>query len=376
MAQQEMTLKDLFDNLKGDRLRAEFEAMRTDAGLSFDAEVEWAMQSIEKGDSSIRAALANPEAVYAAVRNIAGIGITLDPAQKLAYLLVRDGKIVLDVSYMGMIAIAVRSHCLAWAQARIVHELDVFELMGYDEPPRHRFNPFKPAERGPVVGAYVVAKTSGGDYLTNTMHVDEINGIRDRSPAWKANQKGPWKTDWSEMAKKTVVKNAYKYWPRSEALDRAIHYLNTDGGQGIDLAGQDTTGQHLLPDLLKELAACKDGPAVVKVWTEGRVKLAEYPDETAKLREAVVKRNHELGVQPPAKTNGTTTAAPAPTAAPASPRTYAQVVDIINKCETDAELEATGPMIDALPADQQVKPNEFYNTRLRYLNKKYGRPDQ
>ena len=35
------------------------------------------------------------------------------------------------------------------------------------------------------------------------------------------------------MIKKTVVKRASKSWPKSERLDKAVHHLNTDGGEGI-----------------------------------------------------------------------------------------------------------------------------------------------
>lgn len=41
------------------------------------------------------------------------------------------------------------------------------------------------------------------------------------------------------MIKKTIIKRGYKTWPRTERLDQAVHHLNTDGGEGIDLTIQD-----------------------------------------------------------------------------------------------------------------------------------------
>jgi hypothetical protein len=35
------------------------------------------------------------------------------------------------------------------------------------------------------------------------------------------------------MVKKTVIKRAYKLWPKTERLDEAVHYLNTTGGEGL-----------------------------------------------------------------------------------------------------------------------------------------------
>jgi recombination protein RecT len=376
MAQQP-TINDLFNDLLA--LRDEWASLCTNPKLRFEKEVEWVIQSCEKSDTARKYALGDFEAVRAALRNIAGVGVTIDPARKLAYVMPRDSKMVYDLSYMGLIDIAVDSGSIRWAQARRVFTNDKFELSGFDAPPVHKCNPFaKPEERGEVLGSYVVVKTADGDYLTNTMHIAEINAIRDRSPAWKAG-KGPWKTDPAEMQKKTVVKNAYKYWPRSERLDKAVHYLNTDGGQGIDLDGQDSTGKLVIEELLAELAACTSGTAVATCWTKGRERLKEYPEETATFREAVAKRNRELGVAPPAK-NGTAPGAvdaPAATPAPtAGPRTCAQIVDLIKAAETDADLEATGPMIDALPEDQQGGANTIYNDRLRYLNDKFGRPNE
>jgi len=183
----------------------------------------------------------NRQSVINAVTNIAAIGISLNPAKKQAYLVPRDGKICLDISYMGLLDIAIQSGSILWGQAEVVREADTFELNGFDKPPLHKRSPFA-KDRGEVVGAYVVVKTATGDYLTTTMTIDEINEIRDRTSAWKAYQKDgrkcPWVTDPGEMQKKTVIKRAYKLWPKTDRLDGAVHYLNTEGGEGLDLSEQ------------------------------------------------------------------------------------------------------------------------------------------
>jgi len=213
-----------------------FTAVRCDESINFDREAEFAIQTLCNNDYALGIARGNRQSVIDAVTNIAAIGISLNPAKKQAYLVPRDGKICLDISYMGLIDLATATGSIRWAQAALVREKDTFEIVGIDQQPRHAFSPFA-TDRGPVVGAYAVAKTSDGDYLTATMTVAELTGIRDRSSAWKngkAGKKGPWESDEGEMMKKTVIKRAYKYWPKSDRLEKAIHYLNTETGEGID----------------------------------------------------------------------------------------------------------------------------------------------
>lgn len=213
-----------------------FASVLTDRSINFDREAEFALQALYGNDYAMKIAMQNRQSVINAVVNIAAIGISLNPAKRQAYLVPRDGKICLDISYMGLLDLAIDSGSIRWGQAELVYETDAFALNGVDQQPTHKRNPFA-KDRGDVVGVYVVVKTADGDYLTTAMAVDEINAIRDRSSAWKAwvsKQKScPWVTDWGEMAKKTVVKRAYKYWPKSDRLDQAIHHLNTDGGEGL-----------------------------------------------------------------------------------------------------------------------------------------------
>lgn len=214
--------------------RERFEKM-SGGVLNFEREAGFAIQVITGNDYAMRIALSNRQSVINAVTNIAAIGISLNPAKRQAYLVPRDGKICLDIGYIGLLDIAIQSGSLMWGQSELVYEQDRFELQGFDKPPTHNRNPFA-KERGPIVGVYVVVKTRDGDYLTTCMSIDEVFDIRNRSSAWKQGQKGPWKTDEGEMIKKTVIKRAYKLWPKTDRLDNAVHFLNTEGGEGIEMA--------------------------------------------------------------------------------------------------------------------------------------------
>lgn len=217
--------------------RDSFVSVLTDRSINFDREAEFALQALYGNDFAMKIAMQNRQSVIAAVVNIAAIGISLNPAKKQAYLVPRDGKICLDISYMGLMDLAIDSGSIRWGQAELVYAADTFELNGVDREPTHKRNPFAP-DRGAVVGVYVVVKTADGDYLTDTMSREEIDGIMARSQSVKSGKSSPWKTDWGEMAKKTVVKRAYKYWPKTERLDTAIHHLNTDGGEGLAVLEQ------------------------------------------------------------------------------------------------------------------------------------------
>lgn len=228
-----------------------FASVLSDRSINFDREAEFALQTLYSNDYAMKIAMQNRASVIAAVVNIAAIGISLNPAKRQAYLVPRDGKICLDISYMGLMDLAIDSGSIRWGQAELVYESDVFELVGVDKEPVHKRAPFA-RDRGQVVGVYVVVKTVDGDYLTDTMSREEIDGIMARSQSVKSGKSSPWKTDWGEMAKKTVVKRAYKYWPKTERLDTAIHHLNTDGGEGLAVLSGQQVQQQALPAPLSE----------------------------------------------------------------------------------------------------------------------------
>ena len=223
-----------------------FNSVLVDPSINFEREAGFAIQQLGKNDYMMKAAQNNRQAVVDAVTNVAAIGISLNPAKKQAYLVPRDNKICLDISYMGLMDLAQATGAVKWAQAALVYSSDTFALNGLDKAPSHTFNPFA-KDRGEIVGVYVTIKTVHGEYLTHTMTIEDAYAIRDRSSAWKSSKSGPWKTDEGEMIKKTCVKQAYKYWPRTDRLDSAIHHLNTENGEGLAVLADDAPKGVVIP---------------------------------------------------------------------------------------------------------------------------------
>lgn len=285
--------------------REAFTAVLADKSLSFEREAGFAIQVISSSSYATKVAMNNRQSVVDAVTNIAAIGISLNPAKKQAYLVPRDGKICLDISYKGLMNLAIASGSIRWAKAELVYSSDQFVLNGYDSPPSHRFAPFNP-DRGELVGVYVVAKTADGDYLTDTMTIAEVHAIRDRSKAWQAwiNDKKscPWVTDSGEMTKKTIVKRASKYWPQTPRLEQAIHFLNTDGGEGIDLSGQPSSDPQLAKAWIDKINTAESEPALTAIWQEAVKVAREARDKPAyeAIKAAAVARGAYLkNAEPP-----------------------------------------------------------------------------
>ena len=260
-----------------------FQNVLVDRSINFEREAGFAIQILTAGDYIAKLATGDRQSVVNAVTNIAAIGISLNPAKKQAYLVPRKGKICLDISYMGLIDLAVQTGSVLWAQADLVYANDAFALNGFDKPPTHSYNPFS-KERGAMVGAYVVVKTPSGDYLTDCMSKEEIDAIKNRSESVKAGKQSPWDTDYGEMAKKTVVKRAYKYWPKTDRLDEAIHHLNTDGGEGLAVMAKPVAvdAQPIIDGVQK----VKTLSELDAYWAENNGKLANDLEAHGRLKAA------------------------------------------------------------------------------------------
>jgi recombination protein RecT len=265
--------------------KPQFLAVRSDPLIDFEREAGFALQIIQANSFLAKVAAGNQASLANAINNVAAIGISLNPASKLAYLVPRSGAVCLDISYMGLMHIAQQSGAIVWGQARIVHQHDDFQVEGIDKPPTHKYDPFgNDEQRGPIVGAYVVVKTESGDYLTHAMPISKINDIRDRSEAFK-KKSGPWITDPEEMIKKTVIKQASKTWPKRDRLDTAIHNLDT-GGEGItfDSTGSERMDEDAVIDWIAAITETTTKDEAKAIWHKGIKACAALNDREAAER--------------------------------------------------------------------------------------------
>lgn len=213
--------------------------------VDYNKEAMFAMQAIQGNSYLMKIANENPESLRNAVINIAAIGLSLNPAEKLAYLVPRGGNACLDISYMGLVKLATDTGSIKWARAELVHENDELIYRGATQPVE--FSTTNPFNRGDVVGVYCTAKTHDGDFLSGIMNIDELNEIRDKSEAYKKGY-GPWVDFPGEMMKKTIIKRESKTWPKtrqSKRFDEAIQYLNEHNEEGIDFDGQWILGMRM-----------------------------------------------------------------------------------------------------------------------------------
>lgn len=223
--------------------RDQFLELAAKSELDWEAEAMFATQAMTQNGFLAKVANQNPTSAQMAVINVAAVGLTLNPAQGLAFLVPRDGQVLLDISYRGLIRIAMDEGAIRAAKAELVYEQDRFVYKGPFEVPEHHCNPFSD-QRGAMVGAYCSARLPDGTWLTETMSMADIEAVRATSEAYAKKGKGPWVTFFGEMVKKSIAKRASKWWQSAnhERLSEAVRLLNEDNGEGF-APGQSSAAQ-------------------------------------------------------------------------------------------------------------------------------------
>jgi len=126
--------------------------------------------------------------------------------------------------YQGLLELAYRSGQVSYIDAQIVYAKDKFDYDLGDKP----FISFKPNlledDRGKPVCAFAIVRLKGSEYpKVELMTYKQLMAVKGRS---KAANNGPWKTDEPEMMRKTVVRRAFKYIPKTPEIDTALEADN------------------------------------------------------------------------------------------------------------------------------------------------------
>ena len=186
-----------------------------------------------------------PESVLKAVMVAAELGLDCGGTLGSAYLVPYGRTCTLITGYRGLIDLARRSGAIRSVEARPVFPSDHFKLRFGLDPVLEHEPSNKPRKADELLGVYCVAAFNDGGHHVEWMTREEVNAIRDRSPAGKS---GPWKTDYVEMARKTVVRRAAKYWPLSPEMQRALEAedegtMSLDVGSLEEMSGGTSAGE-------------------------------------------------------------------------------------------------------------------------------------
>ena len=165
-----------------------------------------------------------PLSFIAALLNSAQLGLEPNTPLGQAYLIPYKNKGVMEVQfqigYKGLIDLAYRNGQMQTIQAQEVYENDFFEYeFGLEPKLIHR-----PAysDRGELVYFYGLFRTVNGGYGFTVMSKADMDAFAKTYSKGFESDYSPWKGNYIEMAKKTVIKQALKYAPIKTDFQRAL----------------------------------------------------------------------------------------------------------------------------------------------------------
>lgn len=165
-----------------------------------------------------------PTSFLGAMMTSAQLGLEVNTPLGQAYVLPYMNKGNLEaqfqLGYKGLIDLAYRSGEVEVIQAHIVYAADKFEVQ-YGLEPKLTHIPAD-SNRGEPVKVYAVFKTKSGGFGFEVMSMEDVRIHAEKYSKTYGSSFSPWKTNFEEMAKKTVLKKVLKYAPLKSDFVRAI----------------------------------------------------------------------------------------------------------------------------------------------------------
>jgi recombination protein RecT len=169
----------------------------------------------------------------------------LEPDGRRAHLIPFGRDCTLIIDYKGLVELAMRSGIVANIHADVVRDNDVFEE-DRGLVTKHKIDRKNP--RGDVYAVYAVCRFKDGTEKAEVMDREEVESIRKRS---RSGGSGPWSTDWSEMAKKTVFRRLSKWLPLSAEFRDALE-RDDDKLTERDITPRTVPGPAFEPESIRE----------------------------------------------------------------------------------------------------------------------------
>ena len=165
-----------------------------------------------------------PMSFIAALMNAAQLGLEPNTPLGQAYLIPYKNKGILEcqfqLGYKGMIDLAYRNDRMQSIEAHTIYENDEFYYeLGLDARLKHI-----PTwvDRGNIRGFYAIFKLDNGGYRFEVMSKADVDRFAETYSKAYSSEYSPWKTNYEEMAKKTVLKRLLKYAPIKSDFRKAL----------------------------------------------------------------------------------------------------------------------------------------------------------
>ncbi len=241
-----MTPNELIETLRKDRiLGLKFGQLST--GLKLATERQH-FESLVKANPEIAACTI--ESIRGALLDVAVLGLTLSPAQRLCYLIPASVKaknaqgrdeyqkvLTAMPSYIGLEQAVLSTGSVLGVQTQLVYDTDSFEVYGTETGTKVRYaagpTPKDQERDARLRAVYCIAQYENKFIHVEVMDREDILGCRAAAEKKQGRVPftwtGPFRT---EMWKKCAVRRAAKHWPRTARLGAVLDIM--DRGDPMD----------------------------------------------------------------------------------------------------------------------------------------------
>lgn len=172
----------------------------------------------------------NHRSVLQAIHHCAVIGLVPNTPTGHCYVVPYEGNATFVLGYQGLVELARLAKFFEDIVAEIVFEGDKFTWQGHYKEPKHSPYFLEGNEKGNARCIYV-AWRSGSKITAHLVSMDQVEKRRSMAMAKfrnKDNPSLPWNQWYEEMAKKTALKIAAQFWPKSDRIAMAIDADNRE----------------------------------------------------------------------------------------------------------------------------------------------------
>lgn len=174
--------------------------------------------SIGNGSQAMRRC--DPMSIISGAMIAATMQLQIIPTLGQCYLIPYGNKAQLQVGYLGLLQLCMRSGQFKRILTTPVHRGELISGDEFNED--WTFDPSK-KESDEVVGYYAKFELTNGFVKAAYWSIDKVKSHATKfSQAFRAGKGSPWQSDFDAMACKTVLKSILKYAPKSVEMQRAM----------------------------------------------------------------------------------------------------------------------------------------------------------